>query len=147
VPAPLPALDPDTTAFWTGGQEGRLLITRCGTCRTWLHPPVPVCRFCLGTSVAPEQVAGTGTVLTYTVNRQQWAPDLAVPYVIAIVGLDEGPGLRVTTRLVGVDPPEVTIGMRVQVKFEHVSDGAGPDVWLPLFTPEVIAPSATGVEA
>ena len=52
--APLPALDPGNTPFWTGGSTEQLLICRCGSCRRWLHPPVPVCRFCLSADVTPQ---------------------------------------------------------------------------------------------
>jgi uncharacterized OB-fold protein len=69
-------------------------------------------------------------VFTFTVNHQAWTPELAVPYVIAIVALDEAPGLHLSTRLVDVDPADVTIGMRVRVTFEQRGD-----VWLPLFRP------------
>ena len=49
-----------------------------------------------------------------------------------IVELDDEPDLRLTSRLVGVDPhAEVDwIGTRVRATFERVED-----VWLPLFTP------------
>lgn len=127
---PLPALDAENRAFWTGGEHGQLLVTRCTDCRRWLHPPVPVCRFCLSIAVEAEPVSGLGEILTYTVNRQQWVPDLEVPYVLAYVQLDDDPGLRVSTRLVGVKPEDVRIGLRVTVVFEQVDD-----VWLPLFTP------------
>ena len=130
--APLPALDPGNTPFWTGGANNELLVCRCGSCRRWLHPPVPVCRFCLSTDVAPEPSSGRGALLTYTVNRQPWLSALPPPYVIAVVALDEDPDLRVTTRLVGLDVDEVSIGMRVQVHFEQADD-----VWLPLFEKEV----------
>lgn len=129
--APLPALEPGNTPFWTGGQNGELLISRCGSCRRWLHPPVPVCRFCLSTDVAPEPSSGRGAVLTCTVNRQPWLPTLPPPYVIAVIELDEEPDLRLTTRLIDIEPEDVTIGMRVAVRFEHVDD-----VWLPLFVKE-----------
>ena len=129
--APLPMLEPGNTAFWTGGADGQLLISRCGSCRRWLQPPVPVCRFCLSTEVAPESSVGRGEVLTFTINRQQWLPSLPPPYVIAVVGLDDDPELRVTTRLIGVEPSEVAIGMRVSVHFEQADD-----VWLPLFGKE-----------
>jgi uncharacterized OB-fold protein len=129
--APLPALDPGNTPFWTGGAEAELRICRCGSCWRWLHPPVPVCRFCLSTDVAPEASSGRGAVLTYTVNRQQWLPRLPPPYVIAVIALDDDPDLRLTSRLTGVDPDEVSIGMRVSVHFEHVED-----IWLPLFERE-----------
>jgi len=130
--APLPALDPGNTPFWTGGAGGELLISRCGSCRRWLHPPVPVCRHCLSTDVAPEPSSGRGAVLTFTVNRQPWLPQLPPPYVIAVIGLDDDPELRLTTRLVDVEPEEVSIGMRVVVRFEVAGD-----VWLPLFEKDV----------
>ena len=128
---PLPALDPGNTAFWTGGERGELLICRCGSCRRWLHPPVPVCRFCLSTEIAAEPSSGRGEVLTHTINRQPWLPSLPPPYVIAVIGLDDDPELRVTSRLVDVQPDEASIGMRVSVRFEQADD-----VWLPLFGPE-----------
>lgn len=128
MPPPLPELSVDNKAFWTGGASGQLLVTRCGACGLWLHPPRPVCRRCHSTDVRPEAVSGAGTVVTYTVNRQQWLPDLEVPYALAIVELDEQTGLRLTTRLVDVDVDAVRIGMRVSVVFQHVED-----VWLPLF--------------
>ena len=128
---PVPELDLDNRAFWTGGATGQLLIARCQQCGTWLHPPRPACRACHGTGVTPEPASGSGTVVTYTVNHQAWVPDLDVPYVLAIVELDEQPGLRLTTRIVGVEPTAVTIGMRVRVRFEQIED-----VWLPLFEPD-----------
>jgi uncharacterized OB-fold protein len=67
--------------------------------------------------------------LTYTINRQQWLPSLPPPYVIAVIGLDDDPELRLTSRLVDVEADKVTIGMRVAVRFEQVED-----VWLPLFS-------------
>jgi len=76
----------------------------------------------------PEPVSGRGQVLTYTVNRHPWFPGQQVPYVLAIVELPEQPNLRVTTRLVGISPDEVRIGLPVRVFFEQVED-----VWLPLF--------------
>ncbi|WP_246224663.1 Zn-ribbon domain-containing OB-fold protein [Mycolicibacterium anyangense] len=69
--------------------------------------------------------------MTYTVNRQQWLPNLPPPYIIAVVGLDDDPELRVSTRLVEIEPEAVHIGMRVEVVFEPAGD-----VWLPLFRPE-----------
>jgi len=129
--APLPALDPGNTPFWTGGERGELLICRCGSCRRWLHPPVPVCRFCLGTDITAEPSSGRGKILTYTVNRQPWLPSLPPPYVIAVIELDDDSELRMTSRLVGIGAEEAAIGMRVVVRFEQADD-----VWLPLFGPE-----------
>jgi len=51
--------------------------------------------------------------------------------VVAIVELDEQPGLRLTTNIVHCAPDDVKIGMRVRVLFEDL----GEDVYLPLFEP------------
>lgn len=127
---PLPELAPDTEAFWTGGEVGELRITRCAACRVWFHPPAPVCPDCLSTAVGPEAASGRGRVATYTVNHQPWAPDLEVPYVVAIVELDDQPGVRLMTRVVDCDPDAVAINMAVEVIFDHHDD-----VWIPLFRP------------
>jgi len=126
---PLPALTPETEFFWTAGADGRLRFLRCHDCYTYIHPPTPVCPKCTSRSLTPEPVTGRGTVVTFTVNHQDWGL-LAPPYVIAIVELVEQPGLRLTTNLVNVDADAVRSGMDVQVHFEPVDD-----VWLPLFEP------------
>jgi len=124
----LPRLDADNRAFWTSGADGKLRLMRCVDCGTFIHPPRPVCRHCLSDKVAPEAVAGTGVVDTYTVNHQKWKPDLDVPYVIARVAIDGAPGVYLTTNIVGCPPESVDVGDKVRVKFERQAD-----VWLPLF--------------
>lgn len=69
-------------------------------------------------------------MFSFTVNHQPWLPGLPVPFVLAVVELDDEPGLRLVTRLVEVEPSEVHIGQAVRVVFEQVED-----VWLPLFAP------------
>jgi uncharacterized OB-fold protein len=128
---PLPEVTGDTAAFWGGGGTGVLEIHRCQRCRTWFHPPAPVCPSCLSTDVAPEPTSGRATVQGYSVNVQPWAPDMEVPYVVAVVSVDDAPGVQLTTRVVDTPPESVTIGMPVAVVFERVAD----DVYLPLFRP------------
>ena len=125
---PLPELHFENVPFWTGGARGELLISRCESCALWIHPPQPRCPACRSADVAPKAVSGRGHVLTFTINRHRWFPGQEVPYVLAIVELVEQAGLRVTTRLVGISPDEVRIGLSVRVFFEQVED-----VWLPLF--------------
>src|SRR5262249_38875276 len=99
--APLPALEPESEAYWTACREGRLELTRCRACRWFVHPSRPVCSRCRCRDVAPETLSGLGTVVTYTVNHQRWMPGLEVPYLIAIVELVEQQNLRLTTNIVG----------------------------------------------
>lgn len=128
----LPVIDDANRAFWTGGAEGKLMISHCSDCGTWTHPPSPVCPKCMSDNISPQPTSGRATVETYTVNYRAWGPGMDVPYVIAIVVLDEQPDLRLTTNIVEIDAEAVTIGMRVTVKFEQ-----DEDVWLPQFAPLV----------
>lgn len=124
----LPALHADNTAFWQGGRDGQLLIHYCTPCARYFHPPAPVCPCCASFEVAPRAVSGTGTVLSFTINHQAWMPGLAVPYVVAIVALDDQDGLQFVTNIVNCPVDDVAIGMPVRVSFLNVED-----VWLPLF--------------
>ena len=126
-----PAVTDLNRAFWTGGADGHLLIQRCGSCGRWVHPPVARCPACDGPELRPEPVSGRGTVFTFTVNRHPYNPAVPVPYVIALVELEEQADLRLTTNVVNCPPDEVTVGMSVQVLFEHEGD-----LWIPLFEPQ-----------
>jgi uncharacterized OB-fold protein len=153
---PRPEITGLTAAFWHGGAAGELRVQRCGNCRWWLHPPLPMCPRCRGRELEPEAVAGTGTVYSFTVNRYQWTPSLVPPYIIAEVELDEQPGLRLLTSIVGC--ADVTIGMPVRVRFEpagglpgtglpgtglpdtglpgtELPDTGAADTWVPVFAP------------
>ena len=127
---PLPALTPENEFFWTSGADGHLRVLRCTRCAFLVHPPAPVCPTCWSRCLEPAKVSGRGRVLTFTVNHHPWTPGIDPPYVVALVGLDEDARVRVVTNIVGCAPEEVTAGMDVQVRFEHIED-----VWLPLFEP------------
>ena len=128
---PLPELDQDNTFFWTSGADGRLRFLQCGDCQNYVHPPRPRCATCRGEDLSPQTVSGRGTVLTFTVNHQPWVPGMEVPFVVAIVELNEQPGLRLTTNIIQCPPEDVYSGQSVRVVF-----GQKEDVWLPLFAPE-----------
>lgn len=127
-PRPRPRLDSDNRAFWTGGEEGNLNIMKCGDCGEYTHPPRQICRHCQSENMAPEAVAGTGEVDTYTINHQPWMPGLEVPFVIARVKLDGVPGVILTTNIINCEVDEVDFGDKVKVTFEE-QDG----IWFPLF--------------
>lgn len=126
----LPRITDANGFFWTSGADGHLRFLRCGACGYWIHPPGPICPVCHSKALAPEAVAGTAVLHTYTVNRQAWLPGFDPPYVVAIVELPEQEGLRLTTNLVNCALDDVRIGMPVRVVFEQWED-----VWLPLFEP------------
>jgi uncharacterized OB-fold protein len=127
IPAPLPAIDPDTQTFWDGAKRGELLIQRCTQCDTRQFYPRLRCVRC-GGAAEWIRASGDARVYTYTVvhraAHEAFAP--LVPYVVALVDLAEGP--RMMSRL-RVSPEDVRIGLDVRVAFEALSD----DVTLPVF--------------
>jgi uncharacterized OB-fold protein len=128
--APYPEIDEANRFFWTAGEAGELKFLRCQACRAFVHPPAPRCRACLGEALAPEVVSGRATVEAYTVNHHPWHPAFPPPYVVAIVSIEEDPGVRLTTNIVDCAPEAVRLGLAVQAQFRQ----AGP-AWLPVFAP------------
>jgi uncharacterized protein len=126
----LPAPTPWSRPFWTGGGSRQLVIYRCRTCQRYSHPPAPACFRCQSVEVGPEAVSGLATVAAFTIARHQWFEGFPVPYVIAIVEIDEDPTVRLTTNVVGCEAETVHIGQRVAVDFEQWDD-----VWIPVFRP------------
>jgi uncharacterized OB-fold protein len=130
---PQPDPSPLTQFFWDGVAEHKLMILRCQSCGKFIHWPREVCRFCLSTNLAPEQVSGRGVLATYTIPMQPMDPFFLakVPYVLAVIELDEQKNLKLVSNIVGCELDDVVIGMPVEVSFEEVA----PGVTLPLFKP------------
>lgn len=127
---PVPQINDDNRDFWTAGRDRELRIVRCNDCGYYIHPPSPRCPRCLSENVEPSPVSGRGRVYTYTVNRRAWSPGLEVPYVIAIVQLDEQPDLRLMANIVGGSVDDVAIDMPVQVEFREQGEA-----FVPVFRP------------
>ena len=130
---PLPQPDPLTQFFWDGVNEHRLVILRCDACGFYLHLPKVVCRNCLSTSLTPAEVSGRGILSTWTIPMQPFDPyyQSQVPYVLAVVELEEQPNLKLVTNIVDCAEEDLRIDMPVEVTFREVAPGCT----LPLFAP------------
>nr|WP_163737552.1 OB-fold domain-containing protein [Mycobacterium gallinarum] len=124
----------ESQPFWTGGEHGELLVSRCRRCMRFFHPPGPACWRCRSTDVAPEPVSGRARVAAYTFNRQPWIPGFDPPYIVAMVELDDEPDVRLITNVVDVSADDIHVGLPVEVFFEEWGDDDSR-VWLPLFRP------------
>jgi uncharacterized OB-fold protein len=127
----LPTIEPETQPFWDAARAGRFLIRRCRACGVAHHYPRPFCPECWSEDLVWEEVSGRGTLYTYsTVFVNDLPPfDARVPYVAAVVDLDEGP--RVLTNIVACDPADLRVGMPVEVVFEALT----PDITVARFRP------------
>jgi uncharacterized OB-fold protein len=129
---PEPVPDRLTRPYWEHARQGRLAFQRCASCGRFQHPPGPVCRSCGGRELEFQPVSGRGTVYTYTVTHHRVVPGFdEVPYAVALVEMDEQPGLRVLSNILGVGPEAVHVGLAVEVCFEDLPGG----LKLPQFRP------------
>ena len=75
--------------------------------------------------------AGRGHVFSFVVAHHPPVPPFSYPNAIALVELDEG--TRLVSNVIGIDPADLAIGMRVHVEFTKVDD----ELVLPLFRPDL----------
>jgi len=128
-PMPMPTLE--TAPYWEGCRLHRLRIQCCSECHQYQFFPRICCSKCFSERIEWVTASGRATVLSFTIVRRPVSPAFAddVPYVVALVTLEEGP--QMMTNIVGCKPEEVTIGMPVEVTFEDWSD----TISIPKFRP------------
>ena len=121
---PQPQPNADSLPYWNGAREGRLLIQQCDDCRATHFMARLLCPACWSNKLAWVPCRGYGTVHSYTVIRRASMATFAtmVPYVVALIELDEGP--RMVSNILGDDALDVRIGDRVQVTFQDRGDNA-----------------------
>jgi uncharacterized OB-fold protein len=119
---PIPEPDANSEPFFDGARRGELMIQRCQDCGAHLPPGTTVCTECLSESLEWVNASGTGEVFSFGVMHQLYHEGFAaeIPYVVAVIELDEGP--RLNSNIVGSDPATVRVGDRVAVVFDPVSD-------------------------
>ena len=132
---PVPVPTPTTQPYWDGTARQELLIQRCVTTGKTFTYPRRYSPFAVGGEVEWVKACGRGRLYSFVINHLP-GPGYQdeVPYVIAIVELEEGP--RVLANLVDVEPePQaLTIGMPLEAVFEPRGDQT-----IIQFRPEVTA--------
>lgn len=119
---PLPAPSALTRTFWDGLKAGELRLQRCEDCNRYVFYPRPACPNCMSERLVWQTLSGRGSVYTFTIVRRAMIPafQAEVPYVFAIVELDEGP--RLPTNIVGCAPESVRVDMPVKAAYDDVTE-------------------------
>ena len=125
----LPTPDPLTLPYWEACKRHELMIQECSQCGTRQFYPRSICTSCSDLDLSWVQASGSGTVVSWTVARLPVSPAYAddVPYVIALIKLDEGPVMM--AQIVDSDPDSIQTGMPVDVCFEEWTE----DITMPNF--------------
>jgi uncharacterized OB-fold protein len=129
---PIPVPDEITAFYWNAASQGRLEVQQCPRCGSRQFPPAIACPRCQSDDLEHGAVSGRGRVYSFTVVRQAFDAAFIeeLPYVVALVELEEDSGVRILSNIVGAAVDSIHVGMPVEVGFEH-RDG----VSLPVFRP------------
>ena len=127
---PLPLPDNVSGPYWQAAAEGRLLIQQCPACGNRQWYPRALCTAC-GADTEWLECTGRGVVHTFTVVRQMGMRAFRedVPYVVAMIDLEEGP--RLMGGITDCDPDDVVIGLPVEVHFVAAAEDIGIPYWRP----------------
>jgi uncharacterized protein len=122
--------------FWDGLKEGRFLLPRCDTCGAWYFPPA----FCKNHRNKPffgslswTEARGRGQIVAFNITRVALRSAFKddVPYVYALIRLDEGP--IISSNIINCEPASVYVEMSVKVVFHNIDDLG---VTIPYFEPD-----------
>lgn len=121
-----PSSSRDTKFFWDGVNAHELRIQRRpdGTLR---HPPVPAVWADKDAPADYVVASGKGTVYSYVVHHAPKVPGRSLPFVIALVELDEG--VRMLGELRGIEPDQVKIGLPVRATYLDFPDSDVSPAW------------------
>ena len=130
---PLPVRQPESDFYWEKAQAHELWLRRCAPCERAYFYPRDFCPRCGSRDVSWVRASGRGTLHTFAIVHRAPVPAFRerVPFIVAMVDLEEG--VRLPTNLIGIepDPAHITVGMAVEVAFADVTD----EISLPMFRP------------
>ena len=137
VSKPVPTPSHETAFYWEKCKEHELWVRKCNQCSQSYFYPRDICPNCFSRDTDWVQSSGKGTLHTFGVvmrpPHRGWAED--VPFVVAIVDLEDGCRMPTNLVQVDVDPDDpgktINVGMPVEVTWEERAEG----VIIPMFKP------------
>jgi uncharacterized OB-fold protein/acyl dehydratase len=121
-----PASSRDTKFFWDGVNAHELRIQKRPD-GGLQHPPVPALWQDKEAAIDYAVAGGRGTVFSFVVHHAPKVPGRTLPFVIALVELEEG--VRMLGELRNVDPAKVGIGMPVHATYIDFPEGKTGPAW------------------
>ena len=121
-----------TAPFWEAANDSKLVIQKCSKCDRFQHPPAQECGQCGSAGdLTWEEVSGKGRLYNYGVVHD--CPIRLLqddqPFNVAVVMLDEDPGIQMYSHLPGTPVDDVPVGADVEVVFEDTANGLKVPEW------------------
>ena len=128
MPKTVPEPDAVSKPFWDAVDQQKLMLQFCTNCSKLQYPIRPNCIECGKTdSLTWREVAGKGHILetmvvhdTRVVRRK-----VDVPFNVALVSLDEDPGINFLSNLPGTPAHQAPQGAPVELIFEPLEGVEG----------------------
>ena len=105
-------------AFFDALADGRFMLQYCPVCERGVFYPRVQCPRCGSGALEWREASGRGAVYATSVVRRR--PEQGPPYNVALIDLAEGP--RMMSRVEGVAPEAVRIGMAVTASVDRSGD-------------------------
>jgi len=121
----LPDVDaPELAPFWEGCRAGELRIPRCDACGKLVWYPQLTCPRCGGETMRWTKISGRGRLFTWVRVHRAFLPgfEKRVPYLTALIELEEDPAIRMATVLDVPDGVALRLGAPVEVRFERLDE-------------------------
>ena len=136
---PLPDITDELVGeYFTGAAAGEVRIPRCSACERWCWYPEAACPAC-GAALIWTVTSGRATLFSWAVVWRAFLPAFAdiVPFVTALVALEEDPRVRLVTMIIDVSPEALGAEMPLEAVFRPLRFPTVPDleVIVPMFRP------------
>jgi len=130
---PLPTTQPESDYYWEMAKAHELWLRKCNKCDEHYFYPRNICPQCYSDDVVWTKASGRAVLHAYSIVERGPTPAFRemVPYVAAVVELEEGPRMPTNLTDLIIDEEHIKIGMPLQVTFEDVTD----EISLPKFRP------------
>ena len=130
---PIPSPQGESDYYWEKAKQGELWLRNCDSCGKPYFYPRDISPCCFSRNTSWVQASGKATLYTYGIVQRAPHPGFRddVPFVTAIVELEEGPLMPTNVVMDDPTPEKLQIGMALEVIFEDITDS----IALPKFKP------------
>ena len=121
-----------TKPHFDAANEGRLEMQNCSACNRLQNPPMPTCSQCKSANNLEWKVmSGKGKIYNYGVVYDCPVRLLQQdqPFNLAVITLDDDPGIQMYSHLPGTPVDDVPVGAAVEVIFEETANGQKVPEW------------------
>ena len=130
---PIPTPQGESDHYWQKAKEGELWLRKCNACGEAYFYPRDISPCCFSRDTTWIKASGKATLFTYGIVQRAPHPGFVedVPFVTAIVELEEGPTMPTNIVIDDPTPENLQVGMALEAVFEDITD----TIALPKFKP------------